>query len=347
MEENNISPNKSKHSLTKWIILGIGFIIVLMITYLIATSVFRSSFTYQSENTPASNPLTLLYLSENGNGQQIHLYDVANGLDDETNIYLPQGESPEKIVWHDVEHIVFVSQEQGFIELDLKSGGTLAFESHTVSWFKRMKSRVGSLDWCSEIEQFVVTGSGFSPDFGWVELINSSGKIITQVSVRSGYTDIACSPNGSRVAVIDTIQTSGMISLVNQSQNSTLGEMSTDKDIYLAVMTLADGETTRLTNQGFAIQPDWSPDGSQITFVGHFAKDSLGKQIYLIDLANKESQALTAFEEGNLASPVWSPDGKMIAFVKDGDIWLLQIETGELTQLTQTAEKESAPVWHP
>jgi len=112
-------------------------------------------------------------------------------------------------------------------------------------------------------------------------------------------------------------------------------------------MTLTDGETTRLTNQGFAIQPDWSPNGSQITFVGHFAKDSLGKQIYFIDLADKESQALTAFEEGHLASPVWSPDGKMIAFVKDGDIWLLQIETGELTQLTQTPEKESAPAWHP
>jgi hypothetical protein len=312
-----------------------------------ARSMFRYSPASQSEITHNSSPLILLYLSENENRKYIHRYDVGNGLHLGTEIYLPEGESPDRIVWRDATHISFVSQNNGFIELDLKSGEVLYFESHTGSFLNRLTSLIGSLDWCSETRRYVVTGSGFPPDFGWVEILNSSGKMVKRVSVRSGYTHVTCSPDGSAVAVVDTIRTAGLVSFPSEPPNNSISRISEDKDIYLAIMTLANGETTQLTNEGFAIQPNWSPDGSQITFVGRFKKDSLGKQIYLIDLVHNEKQALTAFEDGHLATPVWSPDGNMIAFVRDGDIWLLHIESRELIQLTQTPEQESAPAWHP
>lgn len=349
MKENTLAKNKFKRSRMRWIIITVSFVIFLLVAYLITSSIFSSSLASQSENTHDPSPLILLYLSENENHKQIHQYDVTSGLNHEIKIHLPEGESPDTIVWRDKEHILFISQDQGFIELNLKSGEMLSFNSYTkTSFFSRgrLVSSIGSLDWCPEIRRIVVSGSGFSPDFGWVEILDSSGKMIERVSDRSGYTDVACSPNGSSVAVVDTIQTSGMTSFSHPQNNPPL-KISEEKDIYLTIMTLDNGETTQLTNHGFAIQPNWSPDGSQIAFVGRFVTDTSGTQIYVFDLDSEERQALTAFEEGNLASPTWSPDGKMIAFVKDGDIWLLQVETRELMQLTHTPEEESAPVWHP
>ncbi|WP_420628086.1 TolB family protein [Candidatus Leptofilum sp.] len=343
MQENNSNSNKFSSTPTKWVVLSTALFFTFLIAYLVLSSTANLSLTSQSENEPASRPLILLYLKGDESQKQLHQYDFSNGSNLALDVFL-QGESPDSLVWRDKNHVLFVSAQQDFIELNLESGKAIVLQSHQRSLFRKYRSMVGSLDWCSGIERFVVTGTGVSPDFGWVEILNSSGELDETVSNRSGYMDIACSPDSSSVAVVDTINSGGLVSVLG---NTPLPQVTENEDIFLTIVSLADGESTRLTQDGFVIQPNWSPDGSQIAFVGQFKTDAYETQIYLINLDTKEREVLTSFEDANLATPVWSPDGKMIAFVKDGDIWLIQIETGEITQVTETPEEESAPVWHP
>ncbi|MEX0727292.1 MAG: S9 family peptidase, partial [Planctomycetaceae bacterium] len=55
----------------------------------------------------------------------------------------------------------------------------------------------------------------------------------------------------------------------------------------------------------------WSPDGSQIAFIGEREKGN--PQIFVIQSAGGEAVQLTHFPEGKLRSFRWSPNGKMLA----------------------------------
>lgn len=340
MKENETASNQFNSPLTKWIVIGTSLFFALIIIYLTLSAVDNPT----PEVARVNAPPILLYLAENEGQKQLYQYDLTSGTTLATGIYLPDGEAPNALVWRDENHIVFVSGQQDFIELNLKSGEADLFQSHTRTFFGGFRSTIGSIDWCPRIERFVVTGSGVSPNYGWVEILYSSGKLDERVSTRSGYADVACSPDGTSVAVVDTIKTGGLVSALG---NTAPHQISDESEILLTIINLLNGEDTPLTSEGFAIQPSWSPEGSQIAFVSESKLNTWGKQIYLINLEDKERRVLTYFENADLATPVWSPDGKMIAFVKDADIWLLHVESGELTQLTQTADEESAPVWHP
>lgn len=62
--------------------------------------------------------------------------------------------------------------------------------------------------------------------------------------------------------------------------------------------------------------PRWSPDGSQIAFVGDRDKtDAPGSQLYLISPDGGEARRLTTLEEGAIQGPSWSPDGSRLAFL--------------------------------
>lgn len=340
MKENETASSQFNSPLTKWIVIGTSLFFALIIIFLTLNAIDNPS----PEVTREMAPPVLLYLTENESQKQLYQYDLTSGTTLATGIYLPAGEAPDALVWRDENHVIFVSRQQDFVELNLESGETERLQSHTRILFRRFRSSVGSIDWCPGIKRFVVTGSGFSQDYGWVEILQTSGKLYERASTRSGYTDVACSPDNTSVVVVDTMKMSGLVSVLS---NSSLPEISEESELFLTVINLTDGEATQLTSEGFAIQPSWSPDGSQIAFVGQSKTDALGKQIYLINLADKDRHVLTHFEKSELSTPVWSPDGKVLAFVKDADIWLLEVKTGELTQLTQTADAESAPVWHP
>ncbi|MDH5186445.1 MAG: hypothetical protein OEZ20_05155 [candidate division WOR-3 bacterium] len=79
----------------------------------------------------------------------------------------------------------------------------------------------------------------------------------------------------------------------------------------------------RLTSDNFWAQdPAWSPDGKQIAFVKDTIEYGIGvAYIYLIDTSGTKLSRLTRSYE-----PAWSPDGKKIAFVDldfTGEYWTL------------------------
>jgi TolB protein len=90
-------------------------------------------------------------------------------------------------------------------------------------------------------------------------------------------------------------------------------------------------------------EPDWSPTGDIIAYV-HLPRDStylIEDGIWLLELHNMERRFLTHGRE-----PEWSPDGSKIAYVNGDNIFVIDVETEEIWQLTDFGGSYY-PCWSP
>jgi len=73
----------------------------------------------------------------------------------------------------------------------------------------------------------------------------------------------------------------------------------------------------------------------------------MSKQL-LADMEDQTVRPLTRFPDALTDGPAWSPDGQYLAFSTDAggvaDIWVVDITTGEVRQITFGAEARW-PVW--
>ncbi|MFC1557319.1 prolyl oligopeptidase family serine peptidase [candidate division KSB1 bacterium] len=96
-----------------------------------------------------------------------------------------------------------------------------------------------------------------------------------------------------------------------------------DTEIWLARTGDAPFQLTR-TNDGSSSSPEWSPDGTWISFT---ADRGNGTQLYLINEGGGEAMQLTD-HKGGVGSYRWSPDGSQIAFTA-ADTLSADMETRE------------------
>jgi Tol biopolymer transport system component len=94
--------------------------------------------------------------------------------------------------------------------------------------------------------------------------------------------------------------------------------------------------------------PDWSPDGTQIAFVGKRPGETFG--IYVMNADGTGPIRLTS--RGHEAQyPDWSPDGSRIAFtsVQGGqfDIYVMNANGSGVRQLTHAPGEDNWPEWSP
>lgn len=113
-------------------------------------------------------------------------------------------------------------------------------------------------------------------------------------------------------------------------------------DIY--ILRLDDSRITQVTDErGTEFLPTWSPDGEHIAFVSivddgeadisRVARDG-GKIVQLTDHPGKDR------------FPAWSPDGNQIAFIRNGDVYLMDVNGNRLAQLTFDGSN-LFPAWSP
>jgi Tol biopolymer transport system component len=113
--------------------------------------------------------------------------------------------------------------------------------------------------------------------------------------------------------------------------------------------------------------PAWSPDGTKIAFTGpgNFNSDNSGgfEDIYVMDAepTTDDATSLTNTPDSLEYQPSWAPSGTQLAFVREvrkeelegqivseqSDIFVMDANGQNATNLTQTEAKEHAPDWSP
>jgi Tol biopolymer transport system component len=98
------------------------------------------------------------------------------------------------------------------------------------------------------------------------------------------------------------------------------------------------------------LNPDWSPDGSQIVFDSY---RDLNYEVYVMAADGSNQTNLTNDAGANNWEPAWSPDGARIAFnlysdvLGNLDIYVMDADGSNPTALTDDPAYDDQPDWSP
>jgi TolB protein len=111
------------------------------------------------------------------------------------------------------------------------------------------------------------------------------------------------------------------------------------------------GRPKRLTTSvGVNTSPAWNPKtGQQVVFVSDRAGTP---QLYMMGADGGDVERIDLGDKGYVIDPAWSPNGQLLAFSwrrPDGnyDIYLYDVGTHQLAQLTRDAGRNERPAWAP
>ena len=126
-----------------------------------------------------------------------------------------------------------------------------------------------------------------------------------------------------------------------------------DQRRYQLIHADADGKRPQvlLTSTEPIMSPAWSPDRQQVAYVSF---ESGRAEVWVQPVYTRQRpvprRKVAAFPGLNSA-PAWAPDGRRLALTlsKDGnpDIYVLDLDTGRLTQITRHWSIDTSPVWSP
>ncbi len=161
---------------------------------------------------------------------------------------------------------------------------------------------------------------------------------VTRITNDSGdYTFPAISPDGQRVVAIR-----------NASEGTITG---TD----IVIINITDRTITPLTTDGNTVietMPRWSIDGRSIVYAAATAENRNTHDIYVVASDGSGLSFVLVSDPADEIYPVYSPDGAYLAFSSNRassyDIYILEIASGTLSQLTATGREDDYPsVWLP
>ncbi|MEG3192205.1 S9 family peptidase [Lysobacter sp. D1-1-M9] len=106
------------------------------------------------------------------------------------------------------------------------------------------------------------------------------------------------------------------------------------EDVLPGVEVLSDAEKARRERQRIAalsgiVDYQWAPDGRSLLF-------PLGGELYLFDLGQSGADAVRKLTDGEdfATDPKLSPKGGYVSFVRERDLWVIELASGEAVQLT-------------
>ena len=115
------------------------------------------------------------------------------------------------------------------------------------------------------------------------------------------------------------------------SPDGTLIAFDSDRDgergVYISDV---DGRNVRrVSGEGFAAIPSWSPDGRTLAFVRAESNAPDVWNLWTMTLATGETRRLTSYAEGQLWGGSWFPDGRRIAYTHDDQLVVFDLNDGE------------------
>jgi Tol biopolymer transport system component len=101
-----------------------------------------------------------------------------------------------------------------------------------------------------------------------------------------------------------------------------------DRDGVRAVYIAdADGRNVRrVSGEGFAAVPSWSPDGRQLAFVRGEPGHPRVWNLWTVDLESRETKRLTSHRVGQPWGGSWFPDGRRIAYSHEDRLVVLDLD---------------------
>ena len=189
-------------------------------------------------------------------------------------------------------------------------------------------------------------GTNLSP--AW----SANGSKLAFSSSRSGAPEIVVSDaSGGGLQRLTTGKGPDVSPVWNRQTNSEIAFVSGRTGLPQIYTMGADGTNqTRMTDQGYAVSPNWSPSGHLLTFawVRKYGPGDPGAlDIYLMDIASKQWVQLT-HDGGKNDFPSWSPDGRHIVFQSNRSgtlqIWSMLADGSKVQQLTFTGHN-TQPNW--
>jgi TolB protein len=193
------------------------------------------------------------------------------------------------------------------------------------------------------------------PRFGGTNLSpawSPDGARLALSSSRGGNAQIyVCDASGGNLHRITANNGPDVAPAWNRKTGAQIAFVSGSTGLPQVYTVEADGTNQqRMTDQGYAVSPNWSPNGQLLTLAwtrkyGPGAPGS--RDIYLMDIADKRWVQLT-HEGGSHDSPSWSPDGRHIVFQSSRsgseEIWMMLADGTKLHQLTFTG-RNTQPNW--
>jgi len=208
--------------------------------------------------------------------------------------------------------------------------------------------------WSNELGRLVkfpfFGGTNLSP--AW----SSDGTHIAFSSSRAGYPEIyVCDQNGNNLVQLTAYHGKDhgpdVSPVWNPKTNAQIAWVSGRTGLPQIYIMDSDGTNVqRLTDQGYAVSPAWSPNGQFIAFawVRKYGPGAPGaSDIYIMDVASKQWVQLT-HDGGRNDFPSWSPDGRHLVYqsTRSGaeQIWSMLADGSQQTQLTFSGSN-SQPSW--